>query len=108
MINRNDQNDRRGGCGMGACGRRTGERGCKKTLDRLRAVDFALTETVLYLDAYPHCREAMNLYRSLVAERKQLVETYEGQCGPLTMYGNDGSHWEWTDGPMPWEAEANG
>ena len=106
MINRNEQNERRGACGMNNCGRRTGG-GCKKILDRLRAVDFALNETVLYLDAYPTCREAMALYKNLVAERRQLVETYEGQCGPLTMYGNVSGSWDWTDGPMPWEADAN-
>ena len=106
MINRNEQNERRGSCGMNNCGRRTGG-SCKKILNRLRAVDFAITETTLYLDAYPTCREAMALYKDLVAERRQLVETYESQCGPLTMYGNVSGSWDWTDGPMPWEADAN-
>ena len=98
-----------GGCPQrGACPGRVGCGNCRVLMDRLRAVDFALNETVLYLDAYPTCGEAMNLYRKLVTERKQLVEAYETQCGPLTMYGNVANTWDWTDGPWPWEPEANG
>lgn len=109
MINPNNRNPRVGACRSTACASGNGgDRGCRAILDHLRAVDFALTETVMYLDAYPNCREAMDFYRKLVAERKQLVDTYESQCGPLTMYGNDKNGWEWAQGPWPWEAEANG
>ena len=110
-----------GGCGNnggrannGSCSNRRGRPGrvecgnCRVLMDRLRAVDFALNETVLYLDAYPTCDEAMSFYKQLMTERKQLVEAYETQCGPLTMYGNVASTWDWTEGPWPWEAEANG
>lgn len=120
-TNRNNTNNRTGGCGCrnnlvgrstegrnNGCGNNNcGNRNCSELLNRLRAVDFALTETVLYLDAYPKCSEAMETYHKLVAERKQLVEAYENQCGPLTMYGNGRNGWEWTQGPWPWEAEAN-
>jgi len=82
-------------------------RGCRETLQKLREVDFSLTETVLYLDAYPDSAEAMQYYRKLMAERKQLMESYETQCGPLTMYGNRGDAWNWTEGPWPWEPDAN-
>lgn len=116
--NRNDR--RMGTCRNGGCanhgghannGGRPGRMGCgncRALMDRLRAVDFALNETVLYLDAYPTCGEAMSLYKQLVTERKQLVEAYETGCGPLTMYGNVANTWDWTEGPWPWEAEANG
>ncbi len=80
---------------------------CQSVMNRLRAVDFALTETVLYLDAYPDSAEAMKLYHKLIGERNQLIDTYESKCGPLTMYGGEGNEWRWTDGPWPWEAEAN-
>lgn len=80
---------------------------CRTVMNRLRAVDFALTETVLYLDAYPESAEAMKFYHKLVNEREQLINTYESKCGPLTMYGNHGGTWDWTEGPWPWEADAN-
>lgn len=108
MINNTNRNARVGGCRSTACNTGNGsDRGCSAVLDQLRAVDFALTETVLYLDAYPGCREAMEFYHKLVAQREQLVEAYESQCGPLTMYGNGRNGWDWAQGPWPWEAEAN-
>ena len=42
---------------------------CRTVMNRLRAVDFALTETVLYLDAYPESAEAMKFYHKVVNER---------------------------------------
>ena len=98
-----------GGCSRrGGCPGRVGCGNCRVLMDRLRAVDFALNETVLYLDAYPTCDEAMSFYKQLVTERKQLVEAYETEYGPLTMYGNVANTWDWAEGPWPWEAEANG
>ena len=98
-----------GGCSRrGGCPGRVGCGNCRALMDRLRAVDFALNETVLYLDAYPTCDEAMSFYKQLVTERKKLVEAYETECGPLTMYGNVANTWDWAEGPWPWEAEANG
>ena len=98
-------------CARGAAcpctSRRNDDRNCRTVMDQLRAVDFALTETVLYLDAYPECREAMEFYHKLTAQRRELVASYERQCGPLTMYGNGENAWEWAQGPWPWEAEAN-
>lgn len=77
---------------------------CRDTLETLRAVDFAIQETVLYLDAYPENRAALQFYGELVKERKSLCETYERECGPLTIYGNeDAGAWNWTREPWPWE-----
>jgi spore coat protein JB len=81
---------------------------CKERLALLRAIDFAIQETVLYLDAYPNCAEALAYYHKLIEERRQVMEYYEQKCGPLTFYGNvSKSSWDWTDGPWPWEADAN-
>lgn len=78
---------------------------CRDTLERLRAVDFAIQETVLFLDAYPENRTALQFYGELVKERKSLCEIYERECGPLTIYGNeDTTAWKWTRTPWPWES----
>ena len=80
---------------------------CQTLMNRIRTVDFALNETVLYLDAYPESAEAMKYYQALVKERAQLMDAYERECGPVTMYGNIGNTWDWLRGPWPWEPDAN-
>ena len=81
---------------------------CVAELKKLRALDFAIQETVLYLDAYPENRQALEYYHQLLAERKRTMDAYEAKCGPLNMYGNvSHNSWEWVKGPWPWEPEAN-
>ena len=83
-------------------------RTCAAKLEKIRALDFALQETVLYLDAYPQNRQALNYYHQLIKQRKQMMEDYEASCGPLTMYGNTSQNsWDWINGPWPWEHDAN-
>ena len=81
---------------------------CREQLSHLRAIDFAIQETVLYLDAYPESSEALAYYHALCAEREKALSAYEKQCGPLSFYGN-ASHtsWDWVRGPWPWEPDAN-
>lgn len=81
---------------------------CAQKLDLLRALDFAIQETVLYLDAYPDSLPALRYYHELLHQREEAVMAYEGSCGPLTIYGNRSTDsWDWTLGPWPWEADAN-
>ena len=82
--------------------------GCKETMNQLRAIDFAIQETVLYLNAYPACRQALEYYHQLTEQRKALMSTYEKSCAPITMYGNTSrTSWDWVEGPWPWEPAAN-
>ena len=81
---------------------------CRSLMKRIRELDFAITETVLYLDVYPECQQALEYYHRLMDARRETMELYEKSCGPVTMYGNtDKSRWGWIDSPWPWEAEAN-
>ena len=81
---------------------------CKKQMQMIRALDFAIQETVLYLDAYPNNRQALDYYHRLIEERRTAMGEYERECGPVTMYGNtDKEHWSWIDSPWPWESDAN-
>ena len=81
---------------------------CTELLAKIRAVDFALYELVLYLDAYPNCQDALDMYHKLLCRQKELTAEYESACGPLTAFGNE-SHtsWDWIDKPFPWEFSAN-
>lgn len=77
---------------------------CDDLLKNIQEIDFAIYETVLYLDAYPECTEAMNHYHALIKARKELYCAYEATTGPLTMFGNESkTSWDWTKTPMPWE-----
>ena len=79
---------------------------CKKLMEQIRAVDFALYETVLYLDVYPHSCDALETYRKLKAQSDALHAEYESVCGPLTAFGNKGNSWDWMEKPFPWEYDA--
>ncbi len=102
-----------GNYGIENVGRRTpcnpdGMTNCEKLLEQIRAVDFALVEVVLYLDAYPDCHEALDTYHKLIARRRGLYGQYEASCGPLTAMGNQSTtSWDWIDKPFPWEYKAN-
>ena len=81
---------------------------CRSEMQKLRALDFAITETVLFLDAYPENRQALDYYHQLLDARRQLLATHEKKCGPMTIYGNvSRNSWDWVEGPWPWEADAN-
>ena len=87
---------------------RCGERSCRALMKRIRALDFAIQETVLYLDAYPHCVKALEHYHMLTEQRDAAVEEYQRICGPITASGNRSTAaWQWICSPWPWEYEAN-
>ena len=99
-----------GGCCLckPECSDNTNALSCKSLLEKLRMLDFALCEVVLYLDAYPHACEALEMYHRLVAERQEVLSLYEAACGPLTVGGNmSHTSWDWFKGPFPWDYEAN-
>ena len=74
---------------------------------RLQQVDFALAETILYLDTYPHCKEALSYYHKLLEAREKIMHEYQVHA-PVTALGNT-SHdsWDWIDSPWPWQHDAN-
>ena len=89
----------------GGAGNITGAQ--NQLLTKLRKVDFALADTILYLDAYPHCKAAMEYYKKLVDEHKMLTEKLAQIGLPLTATSNYSDSWEWINSPWPWEYDAN-
>ncbi len=82
------------------------ERDC--LLRRIQAEDFALYETVLYLDGHPKNKKALAFYEKHRAIAKALREEYQTKYGPLTICGNTSDcEWQWVMKPWPWEKEAN-
>lgn len=77
-----------------------------KLLANIREVDFAILETVEFLDAHPNNLKALRYYGKLKTEREALVKEYEEHVGPLTMFGNENNNkWDWVQGPWPWEGD---
>ncbi len=73
-------------------------------LKKIQEIDFSIYETVLYLDVYPSCREALSYYHSLINTRNQLAEQYERDYGPLTAFANTSTcSWDWVKTPWPWQ-----
>ena len=86
------------------------ERGdCSGALEKLRMIDFSMIDTILYLDAYPNCKDALDYYHKLRKQREELVAELSGKCDmPVTGFCNTNeAAWTWTKGPWPWEPCAN-
>ena len=82
--------------------------GCNSLMRELQKIDFALYETVLYLDAYPYNKEALEYYHSLVHQRSLVVAELEGNGTPISAGGNvSHNSWDWISSPWPWELSAN-
>lgn len=79
--------------------------------DRLRLIrkiqeyGFAAVELNLYLDNFPHHREALRDYNHIVRKLNHLKAEYEKRYGPLKNFGEDLSDypWQWINEPWPWE-----
>ena len=82
---------------------------CKKLKEQLQIIDFAIVDTVLYLNAYPECKEALRYYHKLKEERKMLADTLAQSCNmPMTNLENHSEEkWTWIDSPWPWDIAAN-
>ena len=67
--------------------------------------NFALIELGLYLDLNPMDRNMLGLYNRYLDTKKQLIDEYERNYGPLTTGGtNTGNNdWNWFKAPWPWE-----
>ena len=73
-------------------------------LKRLQQVDFAIYDTILYLDAYPNCRKALAHYHTLIEMKRRLSAEYEAQYGALTPFSvQSKTNWSWCETPWPWE-----
>ena len=107
MIERNDRNDRNDR-NERACRRGRNEASVCNLKSRLQKVDFAIIETVLYLDAHPHCRAALEYYHKLIDERRKIVRALGEGAMPISAHENEScDSWDWVDGPWPWQFDAN-
>lgn len=106
-LSSNSDPHRRSGCGCNG-GKVPDTASCDRLMDRIRAVDFALYETILYLDVYPNSCDALETYHKLKAQSEALHTEYEATRAPLTAFGNKSdTSWDWMSKPFPWEYDAD-
>ena len=77
-------------------------------MHQLQALHFAISELGLYLDTHTDDAEALELFNQYVEQYAMAMQNYENNNRPLTQMaaGMDGRY-EWTEGPWPWEYDAN-
>lgn len=77
-------------------------------MEQINSISFALNDLTLYLDTHPDCPKGAPLFYELTKSRLELLAEYARKYYPLTqssiVTGNlDPAHYDWTEGPMPWE-----
>ncbi|MDS1029223.1 spore coat protein CotJB [Bacillota bacterium LX-D] len=77
-------------------------------LRRIQELEFTAVELTLYLDTHPQEKEPLAMFNKISQELNKAKMAYEDRYGPLLSYGfspNNGSTWQWTESPWPWEIE---
>ncbi len=81
----------------------------KALMLRLQQASFALWETMLFLDTHPDDAEALKYFAEIRQKSRELTAQYEKKYGPVTAEATyAGAHWNWVDGPWPWQTERSG
>lgn len=79
---------------------------CKKLKCRIQVLEFALHETILYLNTHPCDCEALRYYYKIKCSLDKAERIYNRRCGPLTNKDvNTEYGWEWAQSKWPWEGE---
>ncbi|MBQ8146428.1 MAG: spore coat protein CotJB [Clostridia bacterium] len=76
----------------------------ERLMKAYQAYSFAAYDALLYLDAYPNSRDALDSYNKYQKLARQAKAEYEGKYGLITV-PNDVNSWQWTDSPWPWHIE---
>lgn len=79
----------------------------EELMNKIHALSFALTETQLFLDTHPDCRNALDYYRRLVDELDVAMTEYQNKYAPLFADATAADRWNWTDTPWPWQNNGN-
>ena len=77
-------------------------------LNRLQALNFAISELGLYLDTHSQDTEALELFNQYTNLYADALQKYEQEHGSTTQMGAGMSgRYTWTEGPWPWDYDAN-
>lgn len=76
----------------------------EKLMRQIQTYSFAVYDALLYLDAYPDSKSAMEFYNKYKRLEERAVAEYEARYGKIRLGGEEKS-WQWTNGPWPWQNE---
>lgn len=83
------------------------DRNREQLFQEINEVSFAVNDILLYLDSNPCDKEALDYYRRHMMRRKELLNRYAAEYGPLTVdtaVDTAESCWKWINQPWPWES----
>ena len=72
-------------------------------MKQINESSFAMDDVTLFLDTHPNDPAAMQYYRNAASIRKNAMDAYERQFGPLMIDEVSGSCWDWVTEKWPWE-----
>ncbi len=71
---------------------------------QLLSYKFCLQELGLYLDSHPHDQAALTQFQQCKENYNSCKAQYVREVGPLVREDvTSTEHWNWIDGPWPWE-----
>ena len=87
------------------------EQKCNEKMTEIQQVSFVMDDLRLYLDTHPEDREALEMLKNILCQRKKLMSDFAADFYPLTMdcmaefYEKETSFacYCWQEGPAPWE-----
>ena len=87
------------------------EQKCNEKMTEIQQVSFVMDDLRLYLDTHPEDREALEMLKNILCQRKKLMSDFAADFYPLTMdcmaefYEKEPSSacYCWQEGPAPWE-----
>lgn len=74
----------------------------EELLEKIKCINFAITELGLYLDTHNDDEKALCLHRKYCKEYRELTDKYQKVYGPLTIHFPC-NKWRWIEEPWPWE-----
>ena len=74
----------------------------EEMMERIKSLNFAITELGLYLDTHVDDQKALCLHRKYCKEYRELTDKYQKVYGPLTIQFPC-NKWRWIEEPWPWE-----
>ncbi|MBQ6906610.1 MAG: spore coat protein CotJB [Clostridia bacterium] len=77
----------------------------EKLMKMLQAMDFAIYETALFLDANPKNKRALDYFKKAREMRDQIREQYVEKYGAVNFGTIHGESWDWVETPWPWQYE---
>lgn len=78
--------------------------GRDKLMCQIQMCSFAVYDALLYLDAYPNSKSALEFYNKYKKAEERAIAEYESRYGKIRLASQESS-WQWTDGPWPWQNE---